>query len=319
VCSATATGPRRITSAAVTESALPVVCLGEALVDLIGQCPGDRLPELGPFSAHPGGVAANVAVIAARAGAAVELAGGAGDDAWGRWLRDRLAAERVGLSLFTLVAGVETALAFVAVDPRREPTYSLRGETTGAVMDALADRLEAGVAGASALLITTNTLMGTAARAITMRARDAALAGGRPVIFDANLRLGRWPSAAEAVACARAALPAAFVVRANTEEAELITGERDPERAAAALHDAGADLVVLTRGGEGALLRGAVSADVPGLRPARMINTAGAGDALTGTLLARLAAAGFAPEAVAGALPEAVAAGTAACERSGAV
>jgi sugar/nucleoside kinase (ribokinase family) len=296
-----------------------VLCLGEALVDLIGQRPGDRLPELGPFGAHPGGVAANVAVIAARAGAAVELAGGAGDDVWGRWLRDRLAAERVGLSLFTLAAGVETALAFVAVDARGEPSYSLHGESTGAVMDTLDDRVEAAVAGASALLITTNTLIGTAERAITMRARDAALAAGRPVIFDANLRLGRWPSAGEAVACARAVLPAAFVVRANAEEAELITGERDPERAAAALHDAGAELVVLTRGGEGAMLRGAVSAAVPGVRPARVVNTAGAGGALTGTLLARLAVAGFAPEAVAGALPEAVAAGTAACERWGAV
>jgi sugar/nucleoside kinase (ribokinase family) len=252
----------------VTESPRPVLCLGEALVDLVGQRPGDRLPELGPFGAHPGGVAANVAVIAARAGAAVELAGGAGDEAWGRWLRDRLAAERVGLSLFTLLAGVETALAFVAVDARGEPTYSLRGESTGAVMDTLDDRVEAAVAAASALLITTNTLIGTAERVITMRARDAALAAGRPVIFDANLRLGRWPSAGEAVACARAVLPAAFVVRANAEEAELITGERDPERAAAALHDAGAELVVLTRGGEGAMLRGAVSADVPRVRPA---------------------------------------------------
>jgi sugar/nucleoside kinase (ribokinase family) len=292
-----------------------VLCLGEALVDLIGQRPGERLPELGPFSAHPGGVA----VIAARAGAAVDLAGGAGDDAWGRWMRDRLAAEGVGLSLFTLATGLETALAFVAVDAHGEPTYSLRGETTGVVMATVADRVEAAVTAAAGLLITTNTLVGAAHRAITMRARDVAVATGRPVIFDADLRLGRWPTAAEAVACARAVLPAALLVRANAEEAELITGERDPERAAAALHDAGAELVVLTRGGDRAMLLGAACADVAGVSPARVVNTAGAGDALTGTLLARLALSGFAREAVAGALPEAVAAGTAACERRGAV
>jgi fructokinase len=123
-----------------------VLCLGEALVDLIGRRPGDRLPELGPFSARLGGVAANVAVIAARAGGAVGLAGGAGDDTWGRWLRERLASEGVGLSLFSLVTGSETALAFVAVDAHGEPTYSLRGEATGAVMATLDDRLEAAVA-----------------------------------------------------------------------------------------------------------------------------------------------------------------------------
>ena len=48
-----------------------------------------------------------------------------------------------------------------------------------------------------------------------------------------------------------------------------------------------------------------------------MISTIGAGDALTGTLLARLALSGFYPAAAAAALDEAVAAAAAACERWG--
>ena len=47
----------------------------------------------------------NVAVVAARHGAPVALAGGAGDDPWGRWLRERLRARGVELSLFELVPG----------------------------------------------------------------------------------------------------------------------------------------------------------------------------------------------------------------------
>ena len=303
----------------MTESPLPVLCLGEALIDLIGRRSGDRLPELGPFSVHLGGVAANVAVTAARAGAAVGLAGGAGDDAWGRWLREQLLAEGVGLSWFTLVSGLDTGLAFVAVDDEGEPTYSLRGEATGAVMATLDGRAEAAVHGAAALLITTNTLVGSVERAITMRARAAALAAARPVIFDANLRLGRWRSAAEAVDCARAVVSDALLVRANADEAALITGERDPERAAAALHAAGAELVVITLGPQGALLRGGARAEVPGVNATRVINTAGAGDALTGTLLAHLARSEFRSEAVASALPAAVAAAADACARVGAV
>jgi sugar/nucleoside kinase (ribokinase family) len=319
VCSATATRPPRITSGGVTESALPVLCLGEALVDLIGRRPGDRLAEVAPFSAHPGGVAANVSVIAARAGAPVALAGGAGDDPWGRWLRDHLAAEGVGLAHFSLVSGLDTALAFVAVDADGEPTYSLRGETTGAVMTTLEGHVETAVAGAAALLITTNTLVGGPERAVTMRAREAALAARRPVIVDANLRLGRWPSATEAIDCARAVVSGALLVRANAEEVALITGERSPERAAAALHAAGAELVVITLGRHGALLRGGARADVPGVNAARVVNTAGAGDALTGTLLAHLARSAYRPEAVVGGLPDAVAAAAAACARWGAV
>ena len=64
----------------------------------------------------PGGVAANVAIVAARAGAAITVAGGAGDDAWGRWLRAALAAAGVDTPLFALIPGMPTQLAFVTVD-----------------------------------------------------------------------------------------------------------------------------------------------------------------------------------------------------------
>jgi sugar/nucleoside kinase (ribokinase family) len=97
-----------------------------------------------------------------------------------------------------------------------------------------------------------------------------------------------------------------------------MTGEQDPERAAMALVKAGAKLVVLTLGAEGAILRGTLRADVPGVA-CRPINTAGAGDTLTGTLLARLALSGFYPPSVAASLPEAIEAAARACERWGAV
>src|SRR5664279_2500456 len=104
------------------------LCLGDALVDLVGERSGAPLTEIDRFSPHFGGAAANVALVAARAGAQVSLAGGAGDDDWGRWLRDRLTAARVDVSHFTLVAGVQTPLAFVTVDGDGEPSYHLHGE-----------------------------------------------------------------------------------------------------------------------------------------------------------------------------------------------
>ena len=84
------------------------------------------------------------------------------------------------------------------------------------------------------------------------------------------------------------------------------------------LVDAGARTVVITLGPDGAILRGEAEADVPGV-PARVVSTIGAGDVLTGTLLAALAAGGFTPAAVAEALPSAVEAGARACERWGAL
>jgi sugar/nucleoside kinase (ribokinase family) len=109
-----------------------------------------------------------------------------------------------------------------------------------------------------------------------------------------------------------------MLVRANADEARLMTGEDDLERAAQAILKAGARNVVISKGEDGAFLRGKLKADVPGV-PARVISTIGAGDALTGTLLARLAGSRFYEPAIAAGLREAVTAAAEACERWGAV
>jgi len=295
-----------------------ITCLGEALVDLICERPLERLAQADAFVPRFGGAVANVAVTAARTGARVALAGGAGDDSWGRWLRDRLAREGVELSLFGLVGGSQTPIAIVGVAAGGEPRYRIYGETIATVVHALADRLEDAIRGSAALFFSTNTLVSERERKLTMRARELALALDRPVIFDPNLRLHRWASTAHASRAANACVPGALLVRTNEAEAALMTGERDPERAARALLQAGARMVVITLGAGGAMLRGELRADAPGAQ-ARVISTVGAGDALTGVLLGRLGLARFDPSAVAASLPEAVAESARACERWGAL
>lgn len=284
-----------------------ILCLGEALVDLIREREDAFVP-------HFGGAVANVAVVTARRGARVALAGGAGDDEWGDWLRTRLIAEGVDVSLFSLLPGTRTPLAVVSVDEHGEPAYRIYGEQIPSIVHALGDRLEEAVSGASGLFISSNTLVGEDEREVTMRARELALEQRRPVVFDPNLRLHRWSSRAQAAACANACVPEALLVRANRAEAELLTGEEDPERAALALVKAGARLVAITLGADGAILRGEQRADAPGV-PAEVVSTVGAGDVLTGVLLAALAATDFYPAAVAASLSEAVAESARACER----
>jgi fructokinase len=299
----------RITSRIVRSGR--VLCLGEALVDLIRERDDAFVP-------HFGGAIANVAVFAARAGAPVALAGGAGDDRWGRWLRGRLQEEGVDVSLFELIAGAQTPIAIVTVDEFGEPQYQIYGEGIATIVQALGDRLEGAVRDCDALFLSTNTMVGSEERQVTMRAHAIARELGRPLIFDPNLRLHRWSSRADAAASANACVPGALLVRANHSEAELMTGEQDPERAALALVKAGARLVVVTLGPDGAILRGELKADAPGV-PASVLSTIGAGDALTGILVARLAQTGFYPPAVAAALREAVAESARVCERWGAL
>jgi sugar/nucleoside kinase (ribokinase family) len=294
------------------------VCLGEAIVDLVGEQWVEAIGDVGRFVPHLGGTVANVAVAAARSGAATALVGGAGADEWGQWLVDRLIAERVDVSRFVLLPSINTQLAFVAVDRSGEARYELYGEPPEAVARVAEGDVEELVAGAGGLLISSNTLAGDRERAVTMRARAAALARGCPVVFDCNLRLHRWPSPEAAAAAARACVPGAVLVRANQAEAELMTGEGDPERAADALCGAGARMAVISLGSGGAILRGQARADVLAM-PAQVRSTVGAGDAFTGVLLARLAEDGFSPAAAVAALEPAAVAAAAACEHWGAL
>jgi sugar/nucleoside kinase (ribokinase family) len=297
---------------------MTTLCLGEALVDLICRHPVDDVAEVDAFVPTFGGAVANAAVVAARHGARMALAGGAGQDAWGEWLRDRLEDEGVELEWFTLVPGAPTPIALVTIDDAGEPGYQIYGDGIATVVHALQSRVAAAVEASDALFFASNTLVGAAEREVTMEARKLALELERPVIFDPNLRLHRWPSRAEAAASANACVPGALLVRANRAEATLMTGEADPERAASALHKAGARLVVVSLGADGAILRGELDADVRG-PDVEVLSTVGAGDVLTGVLLARLAITGFYPPAVAASLSQAVDEAGQACQRWGAL
>jgi fructokinase len=294
-----------------------VLCLGEALVDLICERPVSSIDEADMFVPHFGGSAANVALMAARAGARMALAGGVGADEWGGWLRGQLERAGVDLRHFKLIEDMPTPLALTTVDHAGEPTFRLYGEAHATVVNALWGGVEQAVEESGGLFIGSGTLVGEAERQVTMKAREQALALDRPVIFDPNLRLRRWSSKADAAASANACVPGALLVRANAEEARLMTGEEDLERAALAIRKAGARNVVITDGRNGAMLRGKIRLDVP-YAPSRVVSTLGAGDALMATLVARLQITGFYEPAIAAALKEAILVAAQARERWGA-
>jgi fructokinase len=305
-------------SSPAPETSGPVLCLGEALVDLICERQIEDVAQADAFVPHFGGVVANIALLAARAGVRVALAGATGGDEWGRWLLGELSAAGVELSHFSLLEDVPTPLALVTIDPRGEPSYAIYGEPSGWVSRAVGSAADELAESCGALFISSNTLVEEQDRELTMRLRELALDQERPVIFDPNLRLHRWRSRTDAAARANACVPGALLVRANRAEAELMTREEDPERAAQALLKAGARNVVITLGAEGALVRGRFRADVPGAAVrGRLLSTVGAGDALTAALIARLAGTGWYEPAIVAGVPAALTEAARACERWG--
>jgi fructokinase len=294
-----------------------ILCVGEALVELICERPVASLAEADAFAPHVGGAAAGVAITAARRGADVALAATVGDDAWGGWLHDRLQDERVVLDHVVRSADQATPVSFVTVGADGETVATTYG--TRAPLAGLGERLLEAVDAADALFLSSATLVDEPARELTLAARARARAAGKPVVLDPDLRADRWRSTSAAVEIVGGVVAGAFLVKANAHEARALTGELEVEAAAASLLAAGAQHVVVTLGADGALLRGGgLDRTVRGVAAAA-VDTTGAGDAVTGVLLAALGRTGFYPAALAAMLPDAVAEAARATERYGAV
>lgn len=296
---------------------MTIVCLGEAIADLVCERELDAPEDADAFVPHPGGALANVAVAVSRAGGDAALLGGVGDDTWGRWLRRGLEEENVHCGWLATVTSAPTPLAIVTFGRAREPTFQVYGAGIAETMRAGGRYLDEAMAEASALVFGSNTLVGEPERQLTMQARRRALDLGVPILFDPNLRPNRWEKMETAIDFCRELCDGAFVVRANREEAELMTGVEDPASAAAALCGLGARLGVVTLGPDGAVMRGASSGRVPSPE-VEVVAPLGAGDAFMGALAGGLAELGWEPGAAAEALPAATVAGARACEGWGA-
>jgi len=298
----------------------PLICLGEALVDLICPDPLRDHARARRFETHCGGALANVAVAAAQAGAPVCLASACGDDDRGRLLRGRLAGHGVDLRYYGVVAGVPTPFAFAYLDPDLEPTFEIHGAGIDAAIASLHGREDEIAAAAAAIVYGSNTLVDARSRAVTEAICDRASTLGAPLLFDPNLRPHRWPDEGSARERCMPHVRTANVLRCNLGEARWLLRDEavDAGAAAAALLALGPELAVVTAGTSPVAARGACSVDIAPPAVA-VVSPLGAGDAFMGALAAGLHAVDFDPGRAGAALSDAVERGARACTHLGAV
>lgn len=281
-----------------------IVVFGTINVDMVTVVP--RLPGPGEsvrgrdHQFFPGGKGANQAVAAARAGAKVRIVGAVGDDAFAETALSGLKAAGVDVAR---VARSErpTGLLTIAVDPSGE---HLMIGADAANRSARAGQL-AGLLGPGVTLLTQNSIGAEeAARSIAA----ARLAGAR-VIFNA----------APVEPVAEATFAACDVVVLNEIEATGYARRFGlPEEPAALARAFAARFVcdcIVTLGGEG-LIAARPDGAAWACRPPKVavVDTTGAGDALSGTLAAALDRG----DDFLVALSEGLAAGSLACRTTGA-
>ena len=112
---------------------MDIVTIGEVLIDLTQT--GKDARGIPQFAANPGGAPANLAVAAARLGAQTAFIGKVGADAFGRYLKEVLAENKVDVSGMAVDADHFGSVSLTA-DPSRTATLdaAARAKKLGAVI-----------------------------------------------------------------------------------------------------------------------------------------------------------------------------------------
>jgi 5-dehydro-2-deoxygluconokinase len=261
-----------------------VLTMGRVGVDLYPEQSGVHLEEVTTFHRFLGGSATNVAVAAARHGRSAAVITRTGDDPFGAYVHRALAGFGVDDRFVSAVPDIPTPVTFCEIFPPDDfPIYFYRFPTAPDLQIRAEELDLAAVAAADIFWVTGTGLCQEPSRTATMTALEARGGHGLTVL-DLDYRPMFWSSAGEAHRHVRAAVSLVDVAVGNREECEVAVGERDPERAAAALRAAGVDLAVVKQGPAGVLgVRDSEHVVVPPV-PVEVVNGLGAGDAFGGAL-----------------------------------
>ncbi|HJV63814.1 MAG TPA: sugar kinase [Albitalea sp.] len=260
---------------------LDVLTLGEAMVLFAAEDAGP-LATAGRFRRHSAGAELNVAIGLARLGLRVGYLSRVGDDSFGRFLLDTMAAEGIASALVQVCEGQRTGFmlkgrAADGGDPEIE--YHRRGSAACGMGPQDLQRL-AGVRARHLHLTGISPALSVGCRALVFDAVRWARSHGIGISFDPNLRPRLWGSAAEMASIVNELAALCDLLLPGIDEGRCLTGLQSPEAIADHYLERGASEVVLKLGAQGAwcAARDGTRQLVPGVPVPHVVDTVGAGD-----------------------------------------
>jgi 5-dehydro-2-deoxygluconokinase len=258
-------------------SAPEVVVMGRLSADIYPTELRTSLRRQRSFIRYVGGFAGNVCTGLARLQVGTAIVSKVGNDGHGEFIRDFLSHEGVDVGWLGIDHTLNTPVVFCEIWPPdrfpllfyRMPTCPDWELTTNDFdVDAVAD---------APILVVSGTGL---ARENSRVAHTVALERHRnTAIVDLDYRPMFWSSPKAYAAAVANVLPRADIVLGNEDEVRAATGFADARQGIAALRAAGPSVLILKRGGEGAVLfDGGRVVEVPPVRM-EVVNGLGAGDA----------------------------------------
>lgn len=248
-----------------------IVCCGEALVDLVP----DPVPGGGPM---------NAAVAAARLGAPAAFIGGLSTDEFGDTITAHLEQNGVDLRLAP-VMDAPTARAIVEHVPQLR--FRFEGDNTADTLLGPVDLAELGNGPHILHGGTLGMFRGRTAESLATLVESAAAQQGL-VSLDPNIRPQIIDDRDQWVHFHQRWLGQTAIYKASDEDLSWIWPDRTPESSCEAVLAGSAEVVILTKGGDGLAIytdHGLVEISSPSVE---IVDTVGAGDTIVGATLASL-------------------------------
>ena len=263
-----------------------VIAIGELLIDMIADNPGLRLEEQITFKRFAGGAPANFAVGIKRLGLTSGVITKVGDDFFGRFLLETLKKEQIDINQIKITNQYKTALAFVGLDEKRNPSFSFYRSPCADIMLTQEEISEEYIKSAKLLMCGTVSMADEPARSAIFKAINYAKKHGLQVACDPNLREDLWHFKDPKEHIFRI-LKDTDIFLPSITEAEFITGEKG-EKAFETILDLGPSIVALTHSAEGSTV---LTKDEMFFAPSYkvdVVDTTGAGDAFAAGLITGL-------------------------------
>lgn len=264
-----------------------ITALGELLIDFT-PC-GISEAGMKIFEQNPGGAPANVLVAAGNFGAKTAFIGKVGKDMHGEFLKETLKKYNIETKGLIMDEKVFTTLAFVSLNEKGERTFSFArkpGADTCLTKEEVNLELikECKIFHFGSLSLTDNP-----SKEALLYALKKAKEMNKIISYDPNYRPLLWKNKDTAVKEMRAVIKYADIMKISDEETELLTGYKEPEKAASKLIEQGVSLVFVTLGSEGSFLKTKDFQIRVKSKKCNVVDTTGAGDAFWGAILYKLA------------------------------
>ncbi len=268
----------------------PVICLGEALIDILPARRNETLQQAQRLRRVAGGATANVTVGLARLGVPAAFLGKVGADPFGYFLRDTLSAEGVDIShmLFSREANSGLAFAWVEDITTGEARYLFYRQPSADRMLHRDEMDREWLSQARILQFGSLLLAAEPSASAVWAALEIAQASNVPGVYDLNLRLPAWPDAETARVGMLKPLEASTIVKLNRHELAFLTQERDLESGVAKIWRDHYRLLVVTLDRDGCYYRTAAGSGFIAGLAVKVVDTVGSGDAFMAALLSQV-------------------------------